>query len=193
MNFIVKTLPLAELVPDPDNARIHDRRNIEVIKKSLQTFQQYRDFVIRKKDHRIIIGNGMYIAMQELAWTEARCKIADLTDAEARALSIFDNRASDTSSFKESITEMLDMLDPSLLELCGYTQEELSEMKAMADENTSTYNAMIRSEQENIRFVFGKYSFTVSRSCYNEWLSSLSSELVEEEILKRLGVPVCRG
>ena len=190
MNFIVKTLPLAELVPDPDNARIHDRRNIEVIKKSLQTFQQYRDFVIRKKDHRIIIGNGMYIVMQELAWKEARCKIADLTDAEARALSIFDNRASDTSTFRESITDLLDMLDPSLLELCGYTPEELSEMKAMVEESNSSYNAMISREQDNVRFVFGKYSFTVSKSCYNEWLSSLSSELIEEEILNRLGVPV---
>jgi ParB-like chromosome segregation protein Spo0J len=44
-----KTLKLSELIPDPKNARVHDRRNLDLIKSSLKEFGQYRPFVLDTK------------------------------------------------------------------------------------------------------------------------------------------------
>ncbi|MBE6370795.1 MAG: hypothetical protein E7055_01810 [Lentisphaerae bacterium] len=86
MTYTIKTVPLADLHPDPDNSRIHNRRNIDTIKKSLDEFGQYRKMVVRKSDNLIVIGNGMYQAMKELGWTEAECRIADLTEEQTRQI-----------------------------------------------------------------------------------------------------------
>ena len=86
MTYTIRSIPLADLHPDPDNSRIHNRRNIDTIKKSLDEFGQYRKMVVRKSDNLIVIGNGMYQAMKELGWTEAECRIADLTEEQTRQI-----------------------------------------------------------------------------------------------------------
>jgi hypothetical protein len=41
--------------------------NIDVIKRSLLRFGQYRAFVIQKSNNYIRVGNGMYQAMLQIA------------------------------------------------------------------------------------------------------------------------------
>src|SRR5215208_1600077 len=80
-------LPVAELEQDPDNARAHDRRNIEAIKGSLQRFGQRLPIVVR--NGRLVGGNGTTVAADELGWTHLDGVLADdLAEAEARALAI---------------------------------------------------------------------------------------------------------
>ena len=92
--------PLSELKLDERNTRLHDRRNIEMIKASLQEFGQYRPFVV-DQDMIIRVGNGMYVAMQELGMTEGDCSILQLTPEQAMALSVVDNRAAELSKWDE--------------------------------------------------------------------------------------------
>jgi len=49
---------LADLVLDPRNAREHDRRNIDEIKRSLQAFGQHAPLVVQRSTNRVLIGNG---------------------------------------------------------------------------------------------------------------------------------------
>ena len=192
MIYTVKTLPLADLHPDPDNARIHNRRNIETIKKSLEQFGQYRKMIVRKSDSLIVIGNGMYQAMKELGWTEAECRIADLTEEQTRLMSILDNRAGDTSVFKNSLGEMLKDFDPALRELCGFTEEDVAGLLAGINENMSGAGYIPSSaavECQTVKFVMGKFSFEVSREAYDAWISGIICESMEDFILDRLGVP----
>ena len=192
MTYTIKTIPLDELHPDPENARIHNRRNIETIKRGLSEFGQYRKMVVRKSDYLIVIGNGMYQAMKELGWTEAECRIADLTEEQTRMMSILDNRAADTSVFKNSLSEILGAFTPALQEICGYTQDEIAEMIAGLQDVTAA-NGYIPAppgpEVTTIKFVMGRYSFEVSREAYDAWYRGIVGEVMEDFILEKLGVP----
>ena len=192
MTYTVKTLPLADLHPDPDNVRIHNRRNIDTIKHSLEQFGQYRKMIIRKSDNLIVIGDGLYQAMKELGWTEAECRIADLTDEQTRMMSILDNRSGDTSVFKNSLAEMLKDFDPALRDLCGFTEEEVAGLLAGINETMTGAGYIPASpadECQTVKFVMGKYSFEVSREAYDAWISGITCETMEDFILDILGVP----
>lgn len=120
---------LSDLVPDPENTRIHDSHNIEVIKKSLEKFGQYRAFVVQKKGMIIRVGNGMYEAMKQLGWKQASCVIKDIDDEEAKALSIVDNKASDLSVFdNDRLSTVLSSMKKDSLNLTGFHGVELDKL-----------------------------------------------------------------
>ncbi len=62
-------VPVDDLVPDPDNARDHDERNLEAIKASLTDYGQQKPIVINR-ERVVIAGNGTLQAAKELGWTE---------------------------------------------------------------------------------------------------------------------------
>ena len=116
-----KKIKLSELNPDSENTRIHDRRNIEAIKKSLQRFGQYRPFVVQKQGMIIRVGNGMYQAMKELGWEEGFAEIREMTTEEAIALSITDNRIAELAEWDNNLLEKaLNDLPEDLFEVTGF-------------------------------------------------------------------------
>lgn len=120
------TVKLKDLVPDPKNTRVHDERNIQEIMTSLKQNGQYRDFVIQKSNSMIRVGNGMFEAMKRLKWKEGTAKVMDLTDEEATALSIIDNRTSDLSTFDEDILkDVMEDLSGDFLKMTGFSDEEI--------------------------------------------------------------------
>jgi len=50
---------IAELIPDPDNARLHDRRNIDAIKQSIQRFGIRKPIVVHELSKIVYAGNGV--------------------------------------------------------------------------------------------------------------------------------------
>ena len=58
-----------DLVFDPQNANIHDEKNIDAIKNSLERFGQDQVLIIREDNNQIIKGNGRAQAARELGWT----------------------------------------------------------------------------------------------------------------------------
>lgn len=132
----VVKVKLSELRPDPDNTRVHDLHNIDVIKGSLKKFGQYRPFVVQKDGMIIRIGNGMYQAMKDLGWEEADCEIKDLTDEEATTLSILDNKASDLSYFDDNVLfSQLKKISPDSVQLTGFVDVELNKLSAAFEES----------------------------------------------------------
>jgi len=128
---------LSDLKLDPKNTRVHDQHNIEIIKKSLKKYKQYRPFVVQKDNMMIRVGNGMYQAMLSLAEdegtnideVEVNCVIKDMTNEEAETLSILDNKASDTSYFDNvQLAEILKDMDQSNIELTGFCDQEVSKL-----------------------------------------------------------------
>lgn len=133
---IVK-VKLSDLKLDPKNTRVHDQHNIEIIKKSLNKYKQYRPFVVQKDNMMIRVGNGMYQAMLSLAEdegtnideVEVNCVIKDMTDEEAETLSILDNKASDTSYFDNvQLANIFKDMDQSNIELTGFCDQEVSKL-----------------------------------------------------------------
>ena len=125
----IESVKVEDLKPYAKNTRIHGKRNLEAIKKSLEAFGQYKPIVVKSDTHEILCGNGTYEAALALGWKEINCHIIDIDEERAKALMIADNRTSDLSENDEkNLLDMLQDMDADMLDLTGYDNEELDKM-----------------------------------------------------------------
>ena len=100
---------LANLTPDPQNARLHSSENLDMIQASLEELGAGRSILIDENDV-ILAGNGVAEAAQKAGMTRVQIVEADgdaiiavrrrnLTPDQKTRLALFDNRASDLSTF----------------------------------------------------------------------------------------------
>jgi ParB-like chromosome segregation protein Spo0J len=73
------------------------------VKDSLVANGQYAPLVVNKNDMVVVVGNCRYEAMRLLDWTEADCLLLDLTQQQARRLSILDNRSAELSVWEPAL------------------------------------------------------------------------------------------
>lgn len=116
--------PIASLHEDPQNARKHDKRNLEAIATSLAEFGQ-RKPIVALHDGTVIAGNGTLAAARSLGWQEIA--VATFEDeAKARAYAVADNRAGELAAWDdELLAKALAGVDESLRDACGFSTAEL--------------------------------------------------------------------
>ena len=145
---------LAELSHPDKNARMHPDKQIAELKRSLKKYGQTRNLVI-DENGVILAGNGLYIAMTEMGWTEALCLVkGGLTENEKKKLMLSDNRifdlgVNDMSVFDSIIAELGDDLD-----VPGYDDELLQTLIASSndvDELMSDYGTVTEERREEIK------------------------------------------
>jgi len=143
MNMTVVKLTLDEIHEDPQNARLHNKRNLDAIKNSLTKFTQYKPIVVQKSSMKIIAGNGTYQAARALGWETVEANIIDVDDATAAAIGLADNKTSDLSEWdNEVLNEVIKGLDQDLIEFTGFDDVEIADM--FADDN----NDVIEKDQD---------------------------------------------
>ena len=124
----VEILPIAEFTADPENARLHDDRNLEAIARSLKAFGQQKPIVV-DRDGIIVAGNGTVAAASSLGWTEVAVVRTGLDKDEARAYAIADNRTAELATWdEERLALTLGELDIDLAGAVGFSEEELAAM-----------------------------------------------------------------
>lgn len=101
-----RLVPIGDLVPDPENARKHDARNLDAIQRSLATFGQRKPIVCaRGNDGQLVViaGNGTLEAAKALGWTDiAVAEVpADWDADKARAYAIADNRTAELAEWDD--------------------------------------------------------------------------------------------
>ena len=109
--MIIKQVPIADLLTDENNARLHSERNIEVIANSLEKFGQRKPIVVQHG--KVLAGNGTLEAAKSLGWSEITItEVPDNWDSDtAKAYAIADNRTAELAEWNE------DVLVKQLLEL----------------------------------------------------------------------------
>lgn len=134
------TLPLAQLVPDPQNPRTHDQRNLKAIQASLAAHGQVEPLVVQKSTRMVIAGNGRLQAMLALGWREAKVVQLAVDDTQARQLSIKLNRTAELAGWDAGVLEQhLRDLEAWTdvgwdAELYGFTDSDLSTLFDSLDE-----------------------------------------------------------
>ena len=114
MNVVSKKL--SELHRLERNVRRHSEKQITEYMRSLNMFHQIRPMVIDEND-AILVGNGMYEAMQRLGWERADCYVVEgLSEKEKTKLMLADNRVyelgfTDMDIFDELIRSLGEDLD----------------------------------------------------------------------------------
>ena len=123
-------LPVSEIKPWENNARIHTKRNLDALKASLSEFKQTKPIIVQKSSMRIIAGNGTYQAILALGWETVACHILDIDDEKAEAYAIADNRTGLLSQWDDkNLTESLKRLQGNgNLSLSGFDELELDKM-----------------------------------------------------------------
>lgn len=104
----VLNIPLKDIKPYEKNPRDNSKA-VEYVKKSIEEFGWQQPLVL-DKDNVIIVGHTRYKAAQELGYETVPCVIAsELTEAQAKAYRLADNKTSDFSIWDNKI--LLEELD----------------------------------------------------------------------------------
>jgi len=91
------------LKPDPANARLHSRKQIRQIARSIATFG-FNVPILIDRDDKVIAGHGRLLACRELGRSEVPTLCLDhLTPAQARAFMIADNRLSEIATWDDRL------------------------------------------------------------------------------------------
>ena len=150
----VEKYRLDDLHPAEKNIRMHPEAQIREYKRSLQKFKQVKPITI-DENNVILTGNGMYMAMRELGWTEAYCnKITGLSEKDKKKLMMADNRifnlgVDNISVFDEILAELSDDLD-----IPGYDEDFLKSLlmdDSDMSEKLSEYGTIDPQEAEDIK------------------------------------------
>lgn len=120
-------VPVAGVLPHPENYR---RGDVEAIAESLQRFGQVRPLVVQASTRTIVAGNHTYAAAIRLGWTHVAAAFVDLSDEEARAYLVADNRLSDKAENDDAaLAKILDDLDEQgKLSGTGFDHENVGEL-----------------------------------------------------------------
>lgn len=86
---------IADLIPDPQNARRHDARNLEAIATSLRDHLVRTPLVVNKRTMYIEKGNGTYTAARMLGWTRLPVVFTNDDETQAMDYGIRDNRTAE--------------------------------------------------------------------------------------------------
>lgn len=128
---------VADLTPDPRNARKRDRRALDALKASIES-KGFRSTIIVQKNEagELIIraGNGRHQAMTELGYEYIPALIFEEGDEDAIAFAIADNRTAELAEWDfEALGEHLGALDDADLPGVGFSKDEVDTLLANND------------------------------------------------------------
>lgn len=125
----VTRVKLSELRHDDKNARRHDERNIEEIKRSITAFGQHRPFVVQRGTNKVIVGNGMLDAMLALGMTEGDAYFVDDDDETSIRRALADNRTGELAEWDMTVLQdLMEDLEKSSDKIIGWTESEISDI-----------------------------------------------------------------
>lgn len=132
MQSSIEVVLIESLVPDPENARTHDARNMDAIMASLREFGQQKPIVV-DADGIVRAGNGTLLAAKRLGWTQIAIVRSQLRGLDATAYAIADNRTGDLSEFNAQVlAQQLQQIPAS--KLVGFNDAEIGEIMASLSE-----------------------------------------------------------
>jgi len=151
---------LADLKQDPENARVHNPRNIGMITNALHEVGAARSIVI-DEDNMILAGHGVYEAAVEAGIENVQIVEADgntiiavkrsnLTAAAKKRLAFFDNRTAELADW--NIEQMVADLDAGL-DLAGiFREDELAQLQGLASsvDHEAEWEGMPEFEQDDL-------------------------------------------
>ena len=104
MELKTEVVPIDDLVPDENNARLHSKKNIDAIAKSLQTFGQRKPVVITQ-ENVVVAGNGTLEAARQIGWKGLSVvRVPDDWDNDTiKAYALADNRTAELASWDSEV------------------------------------------------------------------------------------------
>ena len=126
-----------KITPYSLNAKKHPKKQIEQVANSIKEFGMNQPIVVDKFGV-IIVGHGRYEACKSLGWSEEEIfkhvKIVDLTEEQAKAYRLADNKLNESDWDMNLVVEELKGLSNEMLELTGFDSDLIIEPDEKDDE-----------------------------------------------------------
>lgn len=128
--------PIKTLSPHPDNPR---RGDVSGIASSLARFGQVRPILAQRSTGFVVAGNHTMQAALQLGWKKIAVAIVDLSDEDARAYMLADNRWSDVAQNDDAalLAILRTLGEAGQLEGTGYSPDDLDDLLALLDSQTT--------------------------------------------------------
>lgn len=125
--------------PYTKNAKKHPKKQIEQVANSIKEFGMNQPIVV-DKEGVIIVGHGRYEALKSLGWEikPEWVKIVDLTEEQANAYRLADNKLNESDWDMTLVIEELKGLSPEMLDLTGFEKDLIIEPDEKDDEVPET-------------------------------------------------------
>tara|TARA_R110000822_G_scaffold307327_2_gene434322 strand:- start:5498 stop:6019 length:522 start_codon:yes stop_codon:yes gene_type:complete len=149
----LEKIAVAELKFDSNNARKHDKANLEAIAGSLLQFGQRKPIVITQ-DNSVVAGNGTLTAAKTLGWEtiEAVRVPKEWTPNQIKAFALADNRTSELAAWNKEImaSQLLELQEADFeIEAFGFVPvEQAKEADVKEYEWVSRYEVIVECEDE---------------------------------------------
>lgn len=102
----MRMVPVADLIPYANNAKIHGPAQIAKLRASLREFG-FVSPVLIDGGNNILAGHGRVLAAQAEGMTEVPCVlVTDLSEAQRKAYILADNRLAEDAAWDESLLRM---------------------------------------------------------------------------------------
>lgn len=115
--------PIESITPYKKNAKKHPKKQVGQIANSIKEFGFNQPIVI-DKEGVIIVGHGRYEAAKELGLTEVPVLEVDLTEEQAKAYRLADNKLNESEWDMGLVIEELKGLSEDMVELTGFSDED---------------------------------------------------------------------
>mgnify|MGYP003658137891 CR=1 FL=1 len=131
-----------ELVHDKENPRKHGEENFAAIRASLLAHGQVEPLVVQRGTNMVIAGNARLRVLKDLGYKKVKAVVLDVSDAEARKLSIVLNRSGELAEWNEAnLAKHLESLSTDI----NFNSVDLGFSQADMEELVSAFGGVIES------------------------------------------------
>lgn len=182
----IERLPIANLLPYARNSRTHSPEQVAAVAKSIEEFG-FTNPVLIRQDGTIIAGHGRVMAARQLGLVDVPCiRLSHLTDEQARAYVIADNKLAELAGWDDALLalEFFELGNLGFdLELTGFTQEEIDALTPGGPDDKKKAGAPSGTGSLAARFLIPPFSVLNAREGWwqdrkRAWLAlGIKSEL----------------
>jgi len=126
-------MDINKIKPYEKNQKKHPLKQIKQVAESIKAFGFNQPIVV-DKNGVIIVGHGRYEASKLLELKDVPVLEVDLTEQQAKAYRLADNKLNESDWDMDLVIEELKGLDDGLLELTGFDSDLILEPDAKDDE-----------------------------------------------------------
>lgn len=128
-NESASLVPLASIIPYPQNAKVHDPKQVEKIAASIKQFGWRGNPIVINEEGVILAGHGRRLAAIMLGMTEVPAEVVSgLSEDEQRAYRLADNRVAVSNIDSDLLQKELSTLD---FDMAGiFDKKELTFLEA---------------------------------------------------------------
>lgn len=125
-------VPIDSIKPDPHNARLHPKVNLDGIKESFHRFGQMEALKVNKRTGIVMAGNGRLSAAKKLGWRWIAVIWKDWDDTTTSDYALADNTTSDTAQWDmEAKARLIRLIEQSGNKPICMSDAEIMELRTL--------------------------------------------------------------